>query len=204
MPTKQVVIHRFLNYIRERYPEDAEDIQRDEHARRRRLPPRLSHRGEELIMPKLSSDATIQRISIHVPEQPPRGNLEQAAISNPDQAAIRTPEQPPHGNPEHAAKSNPEQAAISNPGQATINNPEQTPRNTREALAHTPTPTLGAKGGPPLHEHVEPQTTPSRSRKPVTDLTRDEIIRLRNMLAKEQEIDLDLDRTIKEYRKKLK
>jgi len=27
MPTKQVVIHRFLNYIRERYPEDAEDIQ---------------------------------------------------------------------------------------------------------------------------------------------------------------------------------
>lgn len=164
MPTKQVVIHRFLNYIRERYPEDAEDIQRDEHARRRRLPPRLSHRGEELIMPKLSSDATIERISINVSEQPPRGNPEQAAISN----------------------------------------PEQPPRNTREALAHTPTPTLGAQGGPPLHEHVEPQTTPSRSRQPVTDLTRDEIIRLRNMLAKEQEIDLDLDRTIKEYRKKLK
>lgn len=164
MPTKQVVIHRFLNYIRERYPEDAEDIQRDEHARRRRLPPRLSHRGEELTLPKLSSDATIERISINVPEQPPRGN--------------------------------PEQAAISNPGQP--------PRNTREALAHTPTPTLGAQGGPPLHEHVEPQTTPSRSRQPVTDLTRDEIIRLRNMLAKEQEIDLDLDRTIKEYRKKLK
>jgi len=172
MPTKQVVIHRFLNYIRERYPEDVEDIQRDEHARRRRLPPRLSHRGEELIMPKLSSDATIERISINVPEQPPRGN------------------------PEQAAKSNIEQAAISNP--------EQPPRNTREALAHTPTPTLGAQGGPPLHEHVEPQTTPSRSRQPVTDLTRDEIIRLRNMLAKEQEIDLDLDRTIKEYRKKLK
>jgi len=188
MPTKQVVIHRFLNYIRERYPEDAEDIQRDEHARRRRLPPRLSHRGEELIMPKLSSDATIERISINVPEQPPRGN--------PDQAAINNPEQPPRGNPEQAAINNLEQAAISNP--------EQPPRNTREALAHTPTPTLGAQGGPPLHEHVEPQTTPSRSRQPVTDLTRDEIIRLRNMLAKEQEIDLDLDRTIKEYRKKLK
>ena len=164
MPTKQVVIHRFLNYIRERYPEDAEDIQRDEHARRRRLPPRLSHRGEELIMPKLSSDATIERISINVPEQPPRGNPEQADISNPEQA----------------------------------------PRNTRKALAHAPAPSLGAQGGPPLHEHVEPQTTPSRSRQPVTDLTRDEIIRLRNMLAKEQEIDLDLDRTIKEYRKKLK
>lgn len=180
MPTKQVVIHRFLNYIRERYPEDAEDIQRDEHARRRRLPPRLSHRGEELIMPKLSSDATIERISINVPEQHPRGN------------------------PEQAAKSNPEQAAISNLEQAAKSNLGQLPRNTREALAHTPTPTLGAQGGPPLHEHVEPQTTPSRSRQPVTDLTRDEIIRLRNMLAKEQEIDLDLDRTIKEYRKKLK
>ena len=180
MPTKQVVIHRFLNYIRERYPEDAEDIQRDEHPRRRRLPPRLSHRGEELIMPKLSSDATIERISINVPEQHPRGN------------------------PEQAAKSNPEQAAISNLEQAAKSNLGQLPRNTREALAHTPTPTLGAQGGPPLHEHVEPQTTPSRSRQPVTDLTRDEIIRLRNMLAKEQEIDLDLDRTIKEYRKKLK
>jgi hypothetical protein len=196
MPTKQVVIHRFLNYIRERYPEDAEDIQRDEHARRRRLPPRLSHRGKELIMPKLSSDATIERISINVPEQPPRGNPEQAAISNPEQAAISNPEQAAISNPEQAAKSNPEQAAISSL--------EQPPRNTREALAHTPTPTLGAQGGPPLHEHVEPQTTPSRSRQPVTDLTRDEIIRLRNMLAKEQEIDLDLDRTIKEYRKKLK
>lgn len=180
MPTKQVVIHRFLNYIRERYPEDAEDIQRDEHARRRRLLPRLSHRGEELIMPKLSSDATIERISINVPEQPPHG----------------IPEQPPRGNLGQAAISNLEQAAKSNLGQL--------PRNTREALAHTPTPTLGAQGGPPLHEHVEPQTTPSRSRQPVTDLTRDEIIRLRNMLAKEQEIDLDLDRTIKEYRKKLK
>ena len=172
MPTKQVVIHRFLNYIRERYPEDAEDIQRDEHPRRRRLPPRLSHRGEELIMPKLSSDATIERISINVPEQHPRGNPEQAAISNPEQAAI--------------------------------SNPEQAPRNTRKALAHAPAPSLGAQGGPPLHEHVEPQTTPSRSRQPVTDLTHDEIIRLRNMLAKEQVIDLDLDRTIKEYKKNLK
>jgi hypothetical protein len=131
-------------------------------------------------MPKLSSDATIERISINVPEQHPRGN------------------------PEQAAKSNPEQAAISNLEQAAKSNLGQLPRNTREALAHTPTPTLGAQGGPPLHEHVEPQTTPSRSRQPVTDLTRDEIIRLRNMLAKEQEIDLDLDRTIKEYRKKLK
>jgi hypothetical protein len=164
MPTKQVVIHRFLNYIRERYPEDVEDIQRDEHARRRRLPPRLSHRGEELIMPKLSSDATIERISINVPEQPPRGNPEQADISNPEQA----------------------------------------PRNTRKALAHAPATSLGAQGGPPLHEHVEPKTTPSRSQQPVTDLTHDEIIRLRNMLAKEQVIDLDLDRTIKEYKKNLK
>lgn len=73
------------------------------------------------------------------------------------------------------------------------------PPNTPPLVEPTPTPPQQE----PINkgETERPQITPTISPEPITDLSREEILKLRELLAKEQETDEDLEQTIQEFRK---
>ena len=129
MPSNKIVIHRFLAFIAEKYPQDAALFLTEEADRNRKRRPTHQYPHEE------------KRMRIRL--------------------------KPPTNTPP--------------PVEPTPTPPQQEPIN---------------KG-----ETERPQITPTRSPGPITDLSREEILKLRELLAKEQETDEDLEQTIQEFRK---